>query len=226
MEHEEPTRRKNGFQTPYSGEQIATWVLFPLVLLQYFLFLLPLIQYDKTSALVVSISFGVAALAAMIGVYQTCALDACDPSLLQQEGEEFSTPQEESKYVCGCIGRRNEDELNAFDPATSTMANRKHCYKCQCDTNKKSCHCMFCHKCVLHFDHHCKWLNTCVGKANYHYFLLSVAGITALTTISLTLTITGFVWRYVCACVHVSVCSGVGVGACAAVEILCVLCVS
>jgi NADH:ubiquinone oxidoreductase subunit 3 (subunit A) len=38
---------------------------------------------------------------------------------------------------------------------------------------------------VAVFDHHCKWLNNCVGKKNYKYFLGSVIGASVFLAIQI-----------------------------------------
>jgi len=48
---------------------------------------------------------------------------------------------------------------------------------------------------VRRFDHHCKWLNTCVGEHNYLSFLWVIVTVTGITTLSFILNLYLLIWR-------------------------------
>ncbi|KAL9110479.1 MAG: hypothetical protein Q9227_005023 [Pyrenula ochraceoflavens] len=54
------------------------------------------------------------------------------------------------------------------------------CRTCHLPKPPRSKHCSLCKSCIARMDHHCIWLNNCVGKNNYHYFLLLLLSTTLL----------------------------------------------
>lgn len=50
-------------------------------------------------------------------------------------------------------------------------------------------HCRLCDKCIQVFDHHCKWLNNCIGQKNYFSFSIAILGTSFILSIQLSLSI-------------------------------------
>lgn len=157
-------RRVNGIERPWHRYQIATWFLFPIVVVHYYAFLEHLLWDPLAVEVVLTILFSLFAIACVIFAYCTVMIDPVDDAVLCTEALPTSTRESRSK-----------DNI--------------HCYLCEKDVHISSKHCRFCDKCVIGFDHHCKWLNTCIGKKNYPYFLGIVTFVGLLTSESLFISI-------------------------------------
>ncbi|XP_066507723.1 palmitoyltransferase ZDHHC20-A isoform X2 [Hoplias malabaricus] len=51
----------------------------------------------------------------------------------------------------------------------------RYCDYCQLIKPDRCHHCSTCDQCVLKMDHHCPWVNNCVGFSNYKFFVLFLA---------------------------------------------------
>jgi len=60
--------------------------------------------------------------------------------------------------------RAEAEELNQPPP--------KQCRHCSRSKPARTHHCSICRRCVLKMDHHCPWINNCVGFGNYRHFTL------------------------------------------------------
>lgn len=69
-------------------------------------------------------------------------------------------------YLLNLIENDNKNEIDLW----------YYCIKCQVKKEMNSNHCYFCDECYSDFDHHCIWLNKCIGKNNkkLFYFLIVI----------------------------------------------------
>ncbi|XP_045491301.1 palmitoyltransferase ZDHHC1-like [Colias croceus] len=142
-------RRLHGLQLPLNLQQISLWGVLLLTALINCLILVK-IQFDVLE---------VASLIVFVVLYACHVVSHMFAMILDPSEEE--------------LRKRDTIDVPEFDRHIHAhVIEDGRCHLCNIyTTDKKTKHCGLCNKCVYRFDHHCKWLNNCVGKRNYFAFL-------------------------------------------------------
>ena len=86
--------------------------------------------------------------------------------------------------VCFNPGFLKNKEIE-FLKLLETFDSSSLCPECETIRTSRSRHCIICHSCVDRYDHHCPWINNCVGIRNHNLFLMYL--ISQMATLCITL---------------------------------------
>ncbi|OMJ67196.1 hypothetical protein SteCoe_35704 [Stentor coeruleus] len=145
--------RKNGFKRPFHKLQVISWVYLSYLFCIFSFMTITLFPYPLKTILAIGYA-GLLFSVILTGFWCTY-IDPSDPALFEAaQAKLLSKPVDYKKYP-------------------------KICKICKNHVNSDTKHCRECDKCVYHFDHHCKWLNNCIGKKNYKLYAFLLASFQA-----------------------------------------------
>ncbi|XP_015436142.1 PREDICTED: uncharacterized protein LOC107191591 [Dufourea novaeangliae] len=144
-------RRVHGLQFPLHPQQVFGWIVILVIAVNTFAVLTPLIEPCSRS--VFSIVIATIFLTHCCSHLTVLLLDPADPRVRSQPANKVLPEFDRTKH--------------------SRVIENGRCHLCNITTDsKRTKHCSICNKCVARFDHHCKWLNNCIGARNYKAFLV------------------------------------------------------
>ncbi|KAI8027681.1 putative protein S-acyltransferase 17 [Camellia lanceoleosa] len=71
----------------------------------------------------------------------------------------------------GTVNAENVSQYLSAYPYDNAIYLEKECSTCKILKPARSKHCSICDRCVARFDHHCGWMNNCIGERNTRYFM-------------------------------------------------------
>ncbi|KAL1139787.1 hypothetical protein AAG570_006764 [Ranatra chinensis] len=67
------------------------------------------------------------------------------------------------------------------------------CTRCETYRPPRAHHCRICKRCIRRMDHHCPWINNCVGERNQKYFIQFLVYVGVLSTYAIVLVVVSWV---------------------------------
>ncbi|XP_042371003.1 palmitoyltransferase ZDHHC12-B-like, partial [Plectropomus leopardus] len=75
-------------------------------------------------------------------------------------------------FVLDDTVKGSNEEMESMIPQSSTSRLRRCGYCLLQQQPMRAKHCQTCKRCVRRFDHHCPWIENCVGERNHRWFIV------------------------------------------------------
>ncbi|KAJ8285752.1 hypothetical protein GJAV_G00030530 [Gymnothorax javanicus] len=135
-----------------AGHVCLTWVI-TLIL---FLHNTDLRKQEERDELVQPMLF---AFLVLVSVLLYFAVSLMDPGFVLSDSD--------VKFTLGV-----DEEAQEMIPRSSKALRHRRCGYCLLQQPMRAKHCQNCKHCVRRYDHHCPWINNCVGERNHRWFVL------------------------------------------------------
>lgn len=158
---------------PFHGATMCAWICILLPSTIYAIFALPRCWRDWHPMVPIA-AIAVFGLTVLLLLFTCCT----DPGVLPRRSLLLATgTADELSAVLGynVLGTSNnssgaDDDRGLISPELAGKGYRW-CRTCQIVRPPRASHCPDCDHCVLRFDHHCPFVNNCIGQRNYRYFV-------------------------------------------------------
>lgn len=169
LKHNRSTRRLTGLQLPLHPMQVFGWIVLMFLGLVSFFYIIPSFVNKIQGPLYSLVSFlYIFHIVSHLGVL---LIDPAEEEIRRFHRKDRVIPKLDRRKHWHVI---ENEYCNLCDIAT---------------TSKRTKHCSDCNKCISGFDHHCVWLNHCVGSRNYYAFLMCVGSAIVINLAIVAMTI-------------------------------------
>ncbi|XP_068199881.1 palmitoyltransferase ZDHHC23-B [Antennarius striatus] len=144
----------------------------------YYLFITELVPSGDVSNIQVAVVTAgvILTLVALVFTKREPGIVRPNPELVHSTVKYFTPPAHSDHFL---NGGRQDVALTVANRAGASeqmelkeSSQRNWCSVCRVVRPPRAGHCRICGVCVLRLDHHCVWINSCVGQTNHRSFLL------------------------------------------------------